>query len=64
MSKQLKFLQEYMVSENIDLVYLDDPTTVAYFTNFESNPMERIVAYVASQTDDFLFVPGDRKSVV
>lgn len=58
MSKQLKFLQEYMVSENIDLVYLDDPTTVAYFTNFESNPMERIVAYVTSQTDDFLFVPG------
>ena len=58
MKIKLKELQEYMVSESIDLVYLDDPTTVAYFTNFESNPMERIVAYIASQTDDFLFVPG------
>ncbi len=58
MNERLTHLQDYMIAEQIDLVYLDDPTTVAYFTNFESNPMERIVAYVASQTEDFLFVPG------
>ena len=58
MNQKLKQLQEYMIAEYIDLVYLDDPTTVAYFTNFESNPHERIVAYIASQTDHFLFVPN------
>lgn len=51
-------LQEYMVAHAIDFVYLDDPTTVAYFTHFESNPHERIVAYVISQKDEFLFVPS------
>jgi Xaa-Pro dipeptidase len=46
-----------MTSEDIDVIYLDNPNTVAYFTNFESNPHERIVAYLVTQTDDFLFVP-------
>lgn len=50
-------LQEYMKNEKLDLIYLDNPNTVAYFTNFESNPHERIVAYVVSQDDHFLFVP-------
>ncbi len=58
MNKKLERLQDYMIAENVDLVYLDDPTTVAYFTGFESNPHERIVAYVVSQKDHFLFVPG------
>ena len=50
-------LQEFMISENIDVIYLDNPNTVAYFTGFESNPHERIVAYILTQKDDFLFVP-------
>lgn len=57
MNKKLHNLQKYMVSENIDVIYLDNPNSVAYFTNFESNPHERIVAYVVTQTDHFLFVP-------
>lgn len=57
MNQKLNHLQEYMVSENIDVVYLDNPNTVAYFTNFESNPHERIVAYIVTQKDHFLFVP-------
>lgn len=61
MNTKLKLLQEYMVAENIDIVYLDNPTSVAYFTNFESNPHERIVAYIISQKDHFLFVPSLEK---
>lgn len=57
MNQKLNHLQKYMVSENIDVVYLDNPNTVAYFTNFESNPHERIVAYIVTQKDHFLFVP-------
>lgn len=51
-------LQQYMTAQDIDFIYLDNPTTVAYFTNFESNPHERIVAYIISQKDEFLFVPS------
>ncbi len=58
MEQKTMHLQKYMVAENIDLVYMDNPTAVAYFTNFESNPHERIVAYVVSQNDHFLFVPS------
>lgn len=57
MNPKLKSLQDYMVSEEIDVIYLDDPTSVAYFTEFESNPHERIVAYIVTQNGDFLFVP-------
>ena len=58
MDQKTIHLQKYMIAENIDLVYMDNPTAVAYFTNFESNPHERIVAYVISQNDHFLFVPS------
>lgn len=58
MNEKTLLLQEYMISQSIDLVFLENPTSVAYFTNFDSNPMERIVAYVITQTDHFLFVPA------
>jgi len=61
MNEKLDHLQAYMVSENIDLIYLDNPNTVAYFTDFESDPHERIVAYVVAQNDHFLFVPDLEK---
>lgn len=57
MNQKLTLLQEYMTAENIDVVYLDNPNTVAYFTNFESNPHERIVALIVTPSDYFLFVP-------
>lgn len=62
MNPKLQQLQDQMVSNALDIIYLDDPTSVAYFTNFESNPMERIVAYVITQADHFLFVPSLEKS--
>ena len=58
MNKNSIQLQEYMINEKIDVIYMDDPTAVAYFTNFDSNPHERIVAYVIAQEDEFLFVPS------
>lgn len=57
MNPKVKELQKYMTFGNIDVIYLDNPTSVAYFTGFESNPHERIVAYIATQNDHFLFVP-------
>lgn len=61
MNQKLKALQEYMQTNDLDVIYLDDPTTVAYFTNFESDPHERIVAYIVLQNDHFLFVPSLEK---
>lgn len=57
MNEKITFLQKHMIAENIDMVYLDNPNTVAYFTRFESNPHERIVALIVTQSDDFLFIP-------
>lgn len=58
MNKKVNNLQKYMSKNNIDLIFLDNPSTVAYFTNFESNPHERIVAYIVLENDHFLFVPA------
>lgn len=61
MNRKLNTLQKYMTTNNIDLIYLDDPTSVAYFTQFESDPIERILAYIVTQKDHFLFVPSLEK---
>lgn len=62
MNKKLEELQKHMVSKDIDLIYQDDPNSVAYFTNFQSNPHERILAYIVTQNDHFLFVPSLEES--
>lgn len=61
MREKIRQLQEYMQSNDIDLIYQDNPSSVAYFTGFQSNPHERIVAFIVSQEDDFLFVPSLEK---
>lgn len=61
MNVKLEKLQKHMLANNLDVIYLDDATSVAYFTDFESNPLERIVAYVVTQNDHFLFVPSLEK---
>lgn len=61
MNLKLKKLQKYMIANDLDLIYLDDPTSVAYFTDFDSNPLERIVAYIVTQDNHFLFVPSLEK---
>lgn len=58
MYQKLLALQKYMQSNNIDLIYQDDPNSVAYFTNFLTDPHERVVAFVVSQNDYFIFVPS------
>ncbi|MDN6162480.1 MAG: Xaa-Pro peptidase family protein [Atopostipes sp.] len=58
MNNKLRNLQNYMKENNIDLIYQDDPNSVAYFTNFQTDPHERIVAYLVSQSDHFLFLPS------
>lgn len=61
MNSKLDTLQKHMARNELDLLYLDDATSVAYFTDFESDPHERIVAYIVTQTDHFLFVPSLEK---
>lgn len=62
MIEKLKHLTDYMKHSHLDLVYIDDPETVAYFTNFESNPHERIVALFVLQENSFLFTPELEKA--
>lgn len=62
MNLKLNKLQKHMIDHNIDMIYQDDPTSVAYFTNFDSDPIERIIAYIVTQNDHFLFVPSLEKS--
>lgn len=61
LTEKITHLTNYLKKENIDLLYLDNPQTVAYFTNFESNPHERIVALFVTQNSHFLFTPALEK---
>lgn len=52
-------LRKWMVSNNVDLTYVSDPSHIAYFSGFDSNPMERILAlFIPLDKDPFLFAPG------
>lgn len=61
MRDKIRQLQDYMKANDIDLIYQDNPSSVAYFTGFQSNPHERIIAFIVSQEKDFLFVPSLEK---
>jgi len=67
MTIQLKKFQEQLQKANIDCAFIDNPNHIAYFTNFESNPHERILALLVYVDKAFLFTPAleveDAKSV-
>lgn len=60
----IKKLQQTMHDENIDLLYFDEPLTVAYLTGFESEPHERVVGVLVFTDKVWLIVPElERQSV-
>lgn len=56
---KLTELAQWLTQEDIDLAYITDPASVAYFTGFESEPHERILAlFVPAHGAPFLFTPA------
>ncbi|MDR2833398.1 MAG: Xaa-Pro peptidase family protein [Streptococcaceae bacterium] len=57
--KKLNDLKNWMQEKNVDLAYVSDPGHIAYFTGFNSDPHERVLAlFVPLNSDPFLFTPA------
>lgn len=57
--EKVKELRSWMEKNGVDLAYISDPSHIGYFSGFESNPMERILAlFIPLEKDPFLFAPG------
>ncbi len=50
--------QTHMKNKNLDLLYIDDPSTVAYLTGYQSNPHERVLAVLLFQDTLWMIVPA------
>lgn len=56
---KLTELTNWLKRNDISLAYISDPASVAYFTGFESEPHERILAlFVPAESAPFLFTPA------
>lgn len=52
-------LKEWMKENQQEVAYLTDPNTIAYFSGFNSDPHERILAlFISCDKDPFLFTPS------
>ena len=52
-------LQTWLQEQNLDLAYISNPITIAYFTGYEMEPHERIFSLVAfKDADPFVFTPA------
>lgn len=59
MTEKIIQLQKGLRENNIEMAYIHSPANIAYFTNFVSDPHERILAlFVFADTDPFLFTPA------
>ncbi|WP_208560286.1 M24 family metallopeptidase [Marinilactibacillus kalidii] len=58
MNQPIKNLKNKMALLDIDLIYIDDPSLVGYFTGFESDPHERVLALFLMKHHAFLFTPN------
>ncbi|AGY81219.1 M24 family metallopeptidase [Carnobacterium inhibens] len=58
MNIQLNILQNWLVEQSVDAAFINDPSTVAYLSGYESEPHERILALAVFATGKpFLFTP-------
>lgn len=56
---KLNELTTWLTQQDISLAYLTNPDSIAYFTGFESEPHERILAlFVPANGEPFLFTPA------
>lgn len=52
-------LRKWMQKNEVDLAYVSDASHIGYFSGFDSNPMERVLAlFIPLEKDPFLFAPG------
>ncbi|KRK45130.1 Xaa-Pro peptidase family protein [Dellaglioa algida] len=52
-------LQQWLANNGTDIAYINDPMSIQYFTGFESDPIERVMAlFVFADQDPFLFTPA------
>lgn len=57
--EKINDLKKWMAKENIDLTYISDPGHIAYFSGYESEPHERVLAlFISAEDDSFLFTPA------
>ena len=49
MNNQLAQLQNGLGENNMDVAYISNPTNILYFTGFESDPAERVLALFVLQ---------------
>lgn len=57
MNQALERLKQTIHEHNLDLLYIDDPSLIGYFTDFESDPHERLLALFVLKDRAFLFTP-------
>lgn len=50
-------LKNYMLSNDISMLFIDSPDTVAYYSNYFSDPHERLLALVVLESETVLIVP-------
>lgn len=67
MNPALQRLKQKIQDQKLDLLYIDDPNLIGYFTDFESEPHERLLALFIINNEEFLFTPfleaSDAKNV-
>ncbi|MGX7173655.1 M24 family metallopeptidase [Enterococcus ratti] len=52
-------LRKWMAQKQVDLAYICDPKHIAYFSGYESDPHERVLAlFIPLEQDPFLFTPA------
>ena len=52
-------LRKWMAQKQVDLAYISDPGHIAYFSGYESEPHERVLAlFIPLEKDPFLFTPA------
>lgn len=55
----LLHLQEYLQQNQLDLAFIQEPSTIQFLTGYETEPMERVVALVVFPNQpSILFVPA------
>lgn len=49
----------WLASNQAEVAYISNPSTIAYFSGFKSEPHERVLAlFLSPDKDPFLFTPA------
>ena len=52
-------VQQWLAQNNYDIAYISNYKTIAYFTGFESDPIEQTLAlFIFPDHDPFIFAPA------